>query len=156
MDHRTKVSPNHAPKPYPKPPPHIHPLTIHHHPTHPLHTIEQVRSTVKWASLFSCSCCSCCSCCCFRSWHKSSSKALQMTYKSLPKLQEADDEKRGNGWRERDLLQLWLSYGYTGLLINRPILTTEYQSPPPYVLRTFTRHLPCTPLSHNWTSAEHC
>ena len=72
--------------PNPKPPPHIHPLTIHHHPTHPLHTIEQVRSTVKWTSLFSC---------CFRSWHKSSSKALQITYKSPPKLQEAEDKKGG-------------------------------------------------------------
>ena len=57
--------------------------------------------------------------------------------------------KKGEWLKGASLFQLWLSCGYTGLLINRPILTTEYQSPPPYVLRTFTRHLPCTPLSHN-------
>ena len=56
-----------------------------------------------------------------------------MTYESLQKLQEAEDEKGG-------MAEGGETYSNDGChvaildSINWPILTTVYQSPPPYVL----------------------
>ena len=151
-------SPQSILQPYPNPPS----LKYHPHCTPPKHTnlstIEQVRSTIKWASLFSCCCCCscscCCCCCCFRSCHKCSSKAPQMTSKSLPKLQETEDEK--GEWPEgQDFFKWWLSSGNVGLLLNWPILTDKVPTPSFLCFRNPIHHHHTIEPFYNWTSAKH-